>query len=614
MEPSTRATPAESISAQRTAVSAPASATTSAVETAKRRLTAAGSRGCRRSDSAAAWTVAIARLIFGPRVNIQAPPNLVQGDLKLLIDAGINDWGGVSPVTIDHVNPEAPWPQLEDLEHMTQVAGKDLVQRLAVYPDWALDAANWLDRSFTTAVVRQIDHNLNRGGLRCRCGTEQRRAERPARQHRGPVDTEDAAVILDPIGSPRRHIEATLDKLEAGHTPDEQMIVRLLSARGADAALVCRAADRVRQRVNGEAVTYVVNRNINYTNVCQYRCNFCAFSKGKLAAHLRGRPYDLSLEEIERRTREAWGRGATEVCMQGGIHPDYSGQTYIDIVRAVKRAVPQMHVHAFSPLEVTHGAQTLGLSIPEFLGALKEAGLSSLPGTAAEILDDEVRATLCPDKIDTAQWLDVMRHAHATGLRSTATIMYGHVERYTHVARHLLRVRELQVETGGFTEFVPLPFVHMEAPIYLKGGARRGPTLREAILLHAVARVVLHPLIQNIQASWVKMGPLGLAACLRAGCNDIGGTLMNESITRAAGARHGQEMAPAAMEEMIIAAGRKPVQRSTSYDAVSEERRAASFCAASLAEIVEQPIRRNDKRTSNIGQPLIHAPSYQLTN
>jgi FO synthase len=289
--------------------------------------------------------------------------------------------------------------------------------------------------------------------------------------------------------------------------------------------------------------------------------------------------YDLSLDEIQRRTREGWDRGATEVCMQGGIHPDYTGNKYLDICSAVKSAAPGIHIHAFSPLEVHQGAATLSLPVEEFLLSLKMEGLGTLPGTAAEILDDEVRAVLCPDKIRTREWLDVMRAAHHAGLRSTATIMFGHIDRYQHWARHLLRIRELQEETGGFTEFVPLPFVHMEAPIYRKGRARRGPTFREAVLMHAVARLVLHPLITNIQTSWVKMGPDGARCCLRSGANDLGGTLMDESITRSAGASHGQEMTPAQMEAVIRSLARTPRQRSTLYETVPEDRYRASFAA-----------------------------------
>ncbi|MFT4564290.1 MAG: FO synthase, partial [Gammaproteobacteria bacterium] len=299
--------------------------------------------------------------------------------------------------------------------------------------------------------------------------------------------------------------------------------------------------------------------------------------------------YDLSDTEIKRRVQEAWDRGATEVCMQGGIHPQYTGQTYIDIVHTVKAAVPDMHVHAFSPLEVWQGAQTAGLSLEEFLTNLKDAGLGTLPGTAAEVLDDEVRKILCPDKINTAQWLEVMRAAHKVGFNTTATIMYGHVDRPRNWARHLLNVRNLQKETGGFTEFVPLPFVHMEAPLYLKGKARKGPTFREAILVHAVARLVLNPYITNIQASWVKMGHAGVSACLNAGVNDLGGTLMNESITRAAGSEHGQETSPEAMIAMIEAADRIPEQRSTAYGEVSRELQLKSFAAQTLSVIENTP-------------------------
>jgi FO synthase len=529
-----------------------------------------------------AWTIAVARIMFGPRMNIQAPPNLAKGELKPLIDAGLNDWGGVSPVTPDFVNPEAPWPNIEVLARQTRAAGKELVQRLALYPDWARDPAQWLDPGLVTSVIRQTDGEGYVRDSDWSPGTEATEAE--------------TVAVLQAPGKPRMHIQEILDGLSRGTPPDEIIVVRLLQARGADAALICQTADDLRRRANGDMVTYVVNRNINYTNLCQFKCKFCAFSKGKLSENLRGKPYDLTLDEIYRRTREAWERGATEVCMQGGIHPDYTGQTYIDIVKTVKRAVPEMHVHAFSPLEICHGAETLGVTVAEFLTRLKRVGLSSLPGTAAEILDDDVRGIICPDKINTEQWMDVMRTAHALGLGSTATIMFGHVEKYEHVARHLLRLRRLQEETGGFSEFVPLPFVHMEAPIYLKGGARRGPTLRETILIHAVSRLVLYPLITNIQASWVKMGPVGLLACLQAGCNDSGGTLMNESITRAAGALHGEEMAPQAMEQMISRLGRPARQRSTLYGRIGNERRAASLDAKPLAEVANMAESRTRRR------------------
>jgi len=338
-------------------------------------------------------------------------------------------------------------------------------------------------------------------------------------------------------------------------------------------------------------VTYVVTRNIQYTNVCYFRCGFCAFSKGKLAANLRGAPYLVPHEEIVRRCQEAWERGATEVCLQGGIHPAFTGEYYRSVVKAIKEAIPEVHVHAFSALEVWQGAATLGLPLDAYLADLRDAGLGSLPGTAAEILDDEVRRVICPDKVTTSQWLEVHDVAHRAGLRSNVTMMFGHVEGPRNLARHLLRAREQQQESGGFTEFVPLPFIHMEAPMWLRGRARSGPTFGETLLVHSVARLALHPWITNIQVSWVKLGPDGVAAALRAGVNDLGGTLMNESISRAAGAGWGQEMPPERMEALIRANGRVPRQRTTLYADVPEERRARSFGAAPLAEPVNPPVR-----------------------
>jgi len=390
-------------------------------------------------------------------------------------------------------------------------------------------------------------------------------------------------------------LQDILSRAAAGETLAEAQIVHLYQARGDEFAAVCEAADKLRRAVNGDTVTYVVTRNINYTNICYFRCQFCAFSKGKLSENLRGRPYNLDMDEIVRRVEEAWKRGATEVCLQGGIHPEYTGATYLAVCRAIKEAVPGMHVHAFSPLEVWQGAKTLGRSLPDFLGELRDAGLGSLPGTAAEILDDEIRAIICPDKVKTAEWLQVMEAAHGVGLRSTVTIMYGHVERYEHWARHLLRIRILQQKTHGFTEFVPLPFVPMETPISLKGRSRLGPTYREAVLMHAVARLALHPLIPNIQASWVKLGPDGAAACLNAGCNDMGGTLMNESISRAAGASFGQEMPPEDMEALIRSLGRTPKQRTTLYRDPPPARVAASFGAAPLSEPINTPARKYER-------------------
>jgi FO synthase len=376
-------------------------------------------------------------------------------------------------------------------------------------------------------------------------------------------------------------IEGALDgqRLTAGE------ITLLFSARGPDVRHLAEVADQLRRDVCGETVTYVVNRNINYTNLCKYKCHFCAFSKGKADEDLRGAPYVLDMPEIGRRVEEAWARGATEVCLQGGIHPLFTGKTYLDVLHTVKEAAPDIHVHAFSPLEVTQGARTLGISIEAFLRQLKSAGLGTLPGTAAEILCDDVRKIICPDKVTTAQWLDVVRTAHRLGLPTTATIMFGHVEHPAHWAEHLLAIRDLQAETGGLSELVPLPFVHMEAPLYRRGRARKGPTWREALLMHAIARLVLHPLVRNIQASWTKLGAEGAAACLNAGANDLGGTLMNESISRAAGASHGQELPPERMDEVITDLGRRPAHRTTLYRTPSAERIRASYEAAPLATL-----------------------------
>ena len=478
-------------------------------------------------------------------------------------------------MTPDHVNPEAPWPELEALGLRTAEMDKILVPRLPVYPAWAAEPGRWLHPKVATRVMQSAD------------------AEGWARD-----DDWAPGLTFSPkphpmlLGKVDAGLDRIIDRATAGTRLDESEIVRLFGARDVDYERVITVADELRKAVSGDTVRYVVNRNINYTNICYYRCKFCAFSKGKTHEALRGTPYDLEMDEIVRRSREAWDRGATEVCLQGGIHPDYTGETYVNICKAIKAAIPGMHIHAFSPLEVTQGAATLGLSLTEFLARLKDAGLGTLPGTAAEILDDEIRAIICPDKINTQQWIDVARAAHGLGLRTTSTIMYGHVESPLNWARHLLVLRDLQAETGGFTEFVPLPFVHMEAPMYLRGMARKGPTLREAILMHAVSRLVLHPLITNIQTSWVKMGPEGAAMCLNAGANDLGGTLMNESISRAAGTQHGQEFPPEAMEQLIGSLVRTPVQRDTLYRPVGNERRVVSFNAPELAPIVQTPPRK----------------------
>ncbi len=505
------------------------------------------------------WTIAVARIVLGPAMNIQAPPNLQPEGLAHLIRAGINDWGGVSPVTPDHVNPEAPWPHLRDLELATERADRTLVERLAIYPGYLSEPKKWLEPVPTKQVLRLQDtQGFAREDTWSPGAAEPLPVPQVSRMQSGEV--------------PSAAIARTLDRVAGGGSLSEAEIVSLFEARGKDFAAVCRAADKLRAERVGDVATYAVNRNINYTNICTYGCKFCAFSKGRHSFESREKPYNLSFDEIGQRTREAWQRGATEVCLQGGIRPGYTGETYLSVVNAVKSAAPDIHVHAFSPLEVWHGATTLGLPLRSYLATLKAAGLGSLPGTAAEILDDEVRAVLCPDKISTAQWLQVMEAAHDVGLRSTATIMFGHIDGYRHWARHLLRVRDLQSRTGGFTEFVPLPFVHMEAPIYLKGQARKGPTFREAVLMHAVARLVLDPLIANIQASWVKMGPDGAAFCLQAGANDMGGVLMDESITRAAGAVHGQQVCAEDMQMIIRGAGRMPLQRTTLYERPARER------------------------------------------
>ena len=523
------------------------------------------------------WTIAAARLIFGPAMSIQVPPNLNAGRLEQLLAAGINDWGGVSPVTPDHVNPESPWPALAKLETETAAAGHQLVERLTIYPPYIAARAEWLDAK----LVRPVLHHADSSGLA-------RDDDWTAGDRRS-----DAlpAHALRARRSGNTALHALTDQARRGEALNESQIVRLFEARGDDALQVCAAADELRQAVSGDTVRYVVNRNINYTNMCTYRCNFCAFSKGKGSRNLRGDPYLLDMEEIARRTSEAWERGATEVCLQGGIHPSFTGDTYLEIVHTVKAAVPDMHVHAFSPLEISHGAKTLQLSLPAYLRKLKDAGLGTLPGTAAEILDDPVRAQLCADKLTTQEWVNVIEAAHGVGIRTTSTIMFGHIETPASWARHLLTLRELQQRTGGITEFVPLPFVHMEAPLYLKGAARPGPTWREVMLMHAVARLALHPLITNVQVSWVKLGKQGAADCLQAGANDLGGTLMNESISRAAGADIGQELPPADMDELIRSIGRNPQQRGTLYQAANAAQAARSYEAGPLTELHNRPAR-----------------------
>ena len=543
------------------------------------------------------WTIAATRLIFGPDMSIQAPPNLSGDNAGDLVPAGINDWGGVSPVTPDHVNPEAPWPHLATLAQATARQDKILAERLAIYPNYAFETDIWLDPVFRADVTQRIDSE----------GLARTNGWSPGMGDGTALPT---PAILPELGA-SRELHGILSRGRDGEDLSEADIVRLFAARAGEVEDVADTANEIRKQVNGDSVSYVVNRNINYTNVCYFGCKFCAFSKGKTHKELRGRPYDLAMDEIVRRAEEAWDRGATEVCLQGGIHPDYTGKTYLEILRTLKSILPELHVHAFTPLEVYQGAKTLDLSLETYLGMLRDEGLGTLPGTAAEILDDEVRATLCPDKIDTAQWLEVMETAHNLGLRSTATIMFGHIERPVNWARHLLRLRDLQKRTGGFSELVPLPFVHMEAPIYLKGLARKGPTWRETVLMHAVSRIALHPHFENVQTSWVKLGAEGVAACLDAGCNDVGGTLMNETITRSAGAAHGQEMPPETMEAVITNSKRLPRQRTTLYGNAPEARRARSFNAPPVGPIFETPLKKKglSKIRDTLVRPGLDVPS-----
>ena len=522
------------------------------------------------------WTLAVARLILPDEISLQAPPTLAHSDFPRLIEAGINDWGGVSPVTPDHVNPEAPWPELAGLETATAEAGHTLQARLTVYPQYV--NSEWLEPAPLAATLRVADAQLR---SRPNDGWTNGVTELP------PLAWHDGPPLR--VGGVSPAFAQALARAEAEQLLDLEDTEALLNARGPEIALLTGLADQRRRDRVGDDVTYVVCRNINYTNVCYFRCGFCAFSKGRLAENLRGPAYLLEPSEVARRSAEAWERGGTEVCLQGGIHPGFTGEWYLEVLRAVKAAQPEIHVHAFSPLEIWQGAATMEWTLEDYLRQLQEAGLGSLPGTAAEILDDEVRAVLCPDKVNTEQWLEVMRTAHGVGLRTTATIMFGHIERPIHVARHLHRIRDLQRETGGFTEFVPLPFIPEEAPIALKGKARYGPTFDETVVLHATARLVLDPWIQNIQTSWVKLGPEGARVMLGAGVNDLGGTLMNESISRAAGADHGQECPPERMESVIRAAGRNPIQRSTLYGRPPADQTARSFGAPELLDSTPPP-------------------------
>ena len=524
--------------------------------------------------------IALARLILPAEVHVQAPPNL-SDDFGVLLDAGIDDWGGVSPLTADHVNPERPWPALERLREVTEARGFALAPRLTAHPEFVRDPDRWIDPGLHFAVLDRSDAE----GL----GRDDPGAQFPQKVEsitpvgddaevtlRGPRSTQwySGAPVAPPLLVPAPHDAVTgavaevLDGVRAGQEVGEEQILALFSARGPEVAAVAAVADDLRREIVGDEVTFVRNRNINYTNVCTFKCRFCGFSKGPLSLNLRGNPYLLTLDDIAARAAEAAELGATEVCLQGGIHPDFDGDYYIEVTRAVKAAAPDLHVHGFTALEVTEGARRLGEPLEEYLGRLRDAGLRTLPGTAAEILDDDVRAIICPDKIDTQQWLDAHRSAHRVGLNSNVTMMFGSVEHPRSWARHLLITRDLQRETGGFTEFVGLPFVHMAAPLYLQHRGRRGPTFREVVLVHAVARITYRELIPHVQASWVKLGLAGVSQLLQAGADDLGGTLMDENISRAAGAEHGTMATPEDFRALVEPLGRTLVQRSTLYGRV----------------------------------------------
>jgi FO synthase len=526
------------------------------------------------------WSLAVARILLPTSIHLQAPPNLTD-DFGSLLDAGIDDWGGVSPVTADHVNPEKPWPALDRLREVTERAGMTLAPRLTIYPEYAAEPTRWLDPQMNFPVQDRSDSDL--------MGRDDPGAFFPEKVSHF-VDVGDGAEVVligdkstawysgasvDPqllvvpaSGAVSGAVTEVLDGVLAGQVPDVDELVTLFSARGNDVRRIAEVANELRAQIVGDHVTWVHNRNINYTNVCTFKCKFCGFSKGPLSLNLRGKPYLLTLQDIADRVAEAWELGATEVTLQGGIHPDFDGEYYIDVCRAVKEAAPYMHVHGFTALEVTEGARRLGEDLATYLRRLVDAGLRSLPGTAAEILDDEVRAILCPDKVNTQEWLDCHEIAHSVGLRSNVTIMHGSVERPVHWARHIVRTREVQARTGGFTEFIPLPFVHMASPIYLQKKSRRGPTFREIVLMHAVGRIAYANgpgRIENVQASWVKIGVEGVRQLLNAGVNDLGGTLMNENISRAAGASHGQGKTPDDLAELVAPTDRALRQRNTLY-------------------------------------------------
>ncbi|MCX5211187.1 bifunctional FO biosynthesis protein CofGH [Kitasatospora sp. NBC_00240] len=549
-----------------------------------------------------AAAIAVTRLVLGPSARIQAPPNLVDSEFALIIGAGIDDWGGVSPLTPDHVNPERPWPHIEDLAARTAESGFELRERLTVYPEYLLRGEPWLDPRIlphvnaladpVTGLAREgampaglpwqepedLPASYGRTDLHRTIDTEGRTGDRRA-------DFEDVYGDWDALreqvagaaperlsGDVREALAVAAD--DPTRLTDDQALA-LLHADGPALDALCRIADDVRRDAVGDTVTYCVTRNINFTNVCYTGCRFCAFAQRRTDADA----YTLSLEQVADRAAQAWDVGATEVCMQGGIHPDLPGTAYFDIARAVKARVPGMHVHAFSPMEVVNGATRTGLSIRDWLQQAKESGLDSIPGTAAEILDDDVRWVLTKGKLPAATWVEVVTTAHELGIRSSSTMMYGHVDTPAHWLGHLRVLAGIQQRTGGFTEFVTLPFIHTNAPVYLAGIARPGPTARDNRVVVAMARLLLHTHIPNIQTSWVKLGAEGAAEMLRSGANDLGGTLMEETISRMAGSAYGSYKSVRDLEAIAEAAGRPHRQRTTTYGEVPAERRGAALAS-----------------------------------
>ncbi|QIK08222.1 bifunctional FO biosynthesis protein CofGH [Streptomyces sp. Je 1-4] len=552
-----------------------------------------------------AATIAVARHIMGPSTRIQAPPNLVDGEYQLLIDAGIDDWGGVSPLTRDHVNPERPWPQIDELTGRCAAAGFELRERLPIYPEFLQRGEPWLDPRLLPHVRALADpetglavedapvvgrpwqepdegftmSSSGRTDLHHTIDTEGRTADRRDDFDEVYGDWEALREAAAPGMAPER-IDSDVRQALAQAADDPTRLtdaeaLALLHADGPALDALCTLADELRRDTVGDDVTYIVTRNINFTNVCYTGCRFCAFAQRRTDADA----YTLSLSQVADRAQQAWDVGAVEVCMQGGIHPDLPGTAYFDIARAVKERVPGMHVHAFSPMEVVNGATRTGLSIREWLSEAKAAGLDSIPGTAAEILDDEVRWILTKGKLPTATWVEVVKTAHELGIRSSSTMMYGHVDQPRHWLGHLRLLAEIQQETGGFTEFVTLPFIHTNAPVYLAGIARPGPTTRDNRAVTAMARVLLHPHITNIQTSWVKLGADGAAEMLRSGANDLGGTLMEETISRMAGSSYGSYRSIQDLIAIADLAGRPARPRTTTYAPVTEERRAAALAS-----------------------------------